>query len=82
MIRVYKQRIHTGNILKEDRDMTQLNSTQLNSTQLNSTQLNSTHADYVDQRFFVKLFYKGFLAFFARSLFFNAIFFAAAKEVA
>ena len=77
MIRVYKQRIHTRNILKEDRDMTQLN-----STQLNSTQLNSTHADYVDQRFFVKLFYKGFLAFFARSLFFNAIFFAAAKEVA
>ena len=72
MIRVYKQRIHTRNILKEDRDM----------TQLNSTQLNSTHADYVDQRFFVKLFYKGFLAFFARSLFFNAIFFAAAKEVA
>jgi hypothetical protein len=77
MIRVYKQRIHTRNILKEDRDMTQLN-----STQLNSTQLNSTHADYVDQRFFVKPFYKGFLAFFARSLFFNAIFFAAAKEVA
>ncbi|MFR0593638.1 hypothetical protein [Limosilactobacillus mucosae] len=62
--------------------MTQLNSTQLNSTQLNSTQLNSTHADYVDQRFFVKPFYKGFLAFFAGSLFFNATFFAAAKEVA
>jgi hypothetical protein len=82
MIRVYKQRIHTRNILKEDRDMTQLNSTQLNSTQLNSTQLNSTHADYVDQRFFVKPFYKGFLAFFARNLFFNATFFAAAKEVA
>ena len=61
---------------------TQLNSTQLNSTQLNSTQLNSTHADYVDQRFFVKPFYKGFLAFFAGNLFFNAIFFAAAKEVA
>ncbi|MFR0617156.1 hypothetical protein ACLUWF_03115 [Limosilactobacillus mucosae] len=61
---------------------TQLNSTQLNSTQLNSTQLNSTHADYVDQRFFVKPFYKGFLAFFAGSLFFNATFFAAAKEVA
>ena len=56
--------------------------TQLNSTQLNSTQLNSTHADYVDQRFFVKPFYKGFLAFFAGSLFFNATFFAAAKEVA
>lgn len=51
-------------------------------TQLNSTQLNSTHADYVDQRFFVKPFYKGFLAFFARNLFFNATFFAAAKEVA
>ncbi|MEO5287832.1 hypothetical protein [Limosilactobacillus allomucosae] len=61
---------------------TQLNSTQLNSTQLNSTQLNSTHADYVDQRFFVKPFYKGFLAFFAGNLFFNAIFFASAKEVA
>ena len=72
MICVYKQRIHTGNILKEDRDM----------TQLNSTQLNSTHADYVDQRFFVKPFYKGFLAFFAGNLFFNATFFAAAKEVA
>ena len=57
-------------------------STQLNSTQLNSTQLNSTHADYVDQRFFVKPFYKGFLAFFAGNLFFNATFFAAAKEVA
>ena len=56
--------------------------TQLNSPQLNSTQLNSTHADYVDQRFFVKPFYKGFLAFFAGSLFFNAIFFAVAKEVA
>ena len=67
MIRVYKQRIHTGNILKVVRDM---------------TQLNSTHADYVDQRFFVKPFYKGFLAFFAGSLFFNATFFAAAKEVA
>lgn len=51
-------------------------------TQLNSTQLNSTHADYVDQRFFVKPFYKGFLAFFAGNLFFNAIFFASAKEVA
>ncbi len=51
-------------------------------TQLNSTQLNSTHADYVDQRFFVKPFYKGFLAFFAGSLFFSATFFAATKEVA
>ena len=51
-------------------------------TQLNSTQLNSTHADYVDQRFFVKPFYKRFLAFFSGSLFFNATFFAAAKEVA
>ena len=57
-------------------------STQLNSTQLNSTQLNSTHAEYVDQRFFVKPFYKGFLAFFAGNLFFNAIFFASAKVVA
>lgn len=46
------------------------------------TQLNSTHADYVDQRFFVKPFYKGFLAFLAGNLFFNATFFAAAKEVA
>lgn len=38
MIYVYKQHIHTWNILKEDRDMTQLNSTQL--------------TDYLAQRFF------------------------------